>query len=116
MVIAGFVRSLARPGGNVTGVSLRFEIDGKRVLGLSRDLLRGVPALKTATSTPRARGCFEPLIVRPERYGEPSRFDTTPSQPSVQACSLINIGVILLLLLFDDQTTKIAAPPVAPRA
>jgi hypothetical protein len=56
------------------------------------------------------------LIVRPERYGEPSRFDTTPSQPSVQACSLINIGVILLLLLFDDQTTKIAAPSVAPRA
>jgi putative ABC transport system substrate-binding protein len=30
MVAAGFVRSLARPGGNVTGVSLAFEIDGKR--------------------------------------------------------------------------------------
>jgi putative tryptophan/tyrosine transport system substrate-binding protein len=30
MVTAGFVRSLARPGGNVTGVSLTFEIDGKR--------------------------------------------------------------------------------------
>jgi hypothetical protein len=24
------VRSLARPGGNVTGVNLAFEIDGKR--------------------------------------------------------------------------------------
>jgi putative ABC transport system substrate-binding protein len=30
MVAAGFVHSLARPGGNVTGVSLAFEIDGKR--------------------------------------------------------------------------------------
>jgi putative tryptophan/tyrosine transport system substrate-binding protein len=30
MVAAGFVRSLARPGGNVTGVSLTFEINGKR--------------------------------------------------------------------------------------
>ena len=30
MVAAGFVRSLARPGGNVTGVSLTFEVDGKR--------------------------------------------------------------------------------------
>ncbi len=30
MVAAGFVRSLAHPGGNVTGVSLTFEIDGKR--------------------------------------------------------------------------------------
>ena len=39
MVGAGFVRSLARPGGNVTGVSLRFEIDGKRVHRW-RDLLR----------------------------------------------------------------------------
>ena len=29
-VAAGFVRSLARPGGNVTGVNLAFEIDGKR--------------------------------------------------------------------------------------
>ena len=25
--------------------------------------------------------------VRPGRYGEPSRFDTTPSSPSRQACS-----------------------------
>ena len=33
------VRSLARPGGNVTGVSLRFEIDGKRVHRW-RDLFR----------------------------------------------------------------------------
>jgi hypothetical protein len=24
--------------------------------------------------------------TRPERYGEPSRFDTMPSQPSAQAC------------------------------
>jgi len=30
MVGAGFVRSLARPGGNITGVSLTFEVDGKR--------------------------------------------------------------------------------------
>jgi putative tryptophan/tyrosine transport system substrate-binding protein len=30
MVAAGFVRSLARPNGNITGVSLAFEIDGKR--------------------------------------------------------------------------------------
>ena len=30
MVGAGFVRSLARPGGNVTSVSLTFEVDGKR--------------------------------------------------------------------------------------
>jgi putative ABC transport system substrate-binding protein len=30
MVAAGFVRSLARPGGNVTGVNLAFEINGKR--------------------------------------------------------------------------------------
>jgi putative ABC transport system substrate-binding protein len=30
MVATGFVRSLARPGGNVTGVSLTFEVDGKR--------------------------------------------------------------------------------------
>ncbi len=30
MVAAGFVRSLARPNGNVTGVSVGFEIDGKR--------------------------------------------------------------------------------------
>jgi ABC-type uncharacterized transport system substrate-binding protein len=30
MVAAGFVRSLARPGGNITGVSLTFEVDGKR--------------------------------------------------------------------------------------
>ena len=30
MVAAGFVHSLARPGGNVTGVSLTFEINGKR--------------------------------------------------------------------------------------
>ena len=30
MVAAGFVRSLAHPGGNITGVSLAFEIDGKR--------------------------------------------------------------------------------------
>ena len=30
MVAAGLMRSLARPGGNVTGVSLGFEIDGKR--------------------------------------------------------------------------------------
>jgi hypothetical protein len=80
------------------------------------------PQARTALGGPVADGWgewifrLEPLIVRPERYGEPSRFDTTPSQPNVQACSLINIGVILLLLLFDDQTTKIAAPPVAPRA
>jgi hypothetical protein len=26
--------------------------------------------------------CFD----RPERYAEPSRFDTRPSQPSLQAC------------------------------
>jgi putative ABC transport system substrate-binding protein len=30
MVTAGFVRSLARPGGNVTGVNLPYELDGKR--------------------------------------------------------------------------------------
>ena len=30
MVAAGFVRSLARPGGNVTGISVPFEADGKR--------------------------------------------------------------------------------------
>jgi putative tryptophan/tyrosine transport system substrate-binding protein len=30
MVAAGYVHSLARPGGNVTGVSLTFEINGKR--------------------------------------------------------------------------------------
>ena len=30
IVAAGFVRSLAHPGGNVTGVNLAFEIDGKR--------------------------------------------------------------------------------------
>jgi putative tryptophan/tyrosine transport system substrate-binding protein len=29
-VAAGFVRSFARPGGNVTGVTLAFDIDGKR--------------------------------------------------------------------------------------
>jgi hypothetical protein len=23
---------------------------------------------------------------RPDRYGDPSRFDTIPSQPSLQAC------------------------------
>jgi hypothetical protein len=26
-------------------------------------------------------------VERPERYAEPSRFDTMPSQPSLQACS-----------------------------
>jgi hypothetical protein len=25
--------------------------------------------------------------VRPDRYGEPSRFDTMPSSPILQACS-----------------------------
>jgi putative tryptophan/tyrosine transport system substrate-binding protein len=30
MVAAGFVRSIARPGGNVTGINLAFEINGKR--------------------------------------------------------------------------------------
>ena len=30
---------------------------------------------------------LEPLIVRPDRYGEPSRFDTMPSQRSMQASS-----------------------------
>jgi putative ABC transport system substrate-binding protein len=30
IVAAGFVRSLAHPGGNVTGINLAFEIDGKR--------------------------------------------------------------------------------------
>src|SRR5438552_19156778 len=30
---------------------------------------------------------FTQYLDRPERYCEPSRFDTMPSQPSLQACS-----------------------------
>jgi putative ABC transport system substrate-binding protein len=56
MVAAGFVRSLARPGGNVTGVSLAFEIDGKRqeILMEAVPGARRIAILTDPTFTPPA--------------------------------------------------------------
>ena len=120
----GMLRVAVQRFGQARASSLEVVADQDRRTPTTREAtrVRYLRVLERAMLRTRADGWgewifrLEPLIVRPERYGEPSRFDTTPSQPSVQACSLINIGVILLLLLFDDQTTKIAAPPVAPRA
>jgi len=52
--------------------------------------LPDAPSLRmdTLSDVQKARGflilthCFD----RPERYAEPRRFDTMPSQPSLQAC------------------------------
>src|SRR5262249_51906408 len=47
--------------------------------------------LQASSSSRRTAGASGFLILsqcaeRPARYGEPSRFDTMPSQPSAQAC------------------------------
>jgi putative tryptophan/tyrosine transport system substrate-binding protein len=56
MVAASFVRSLARPGGNITGVSLPFEIDGKRqeILMEAVPGARRIAILTDPTFTPPA--------------------------------------------------------------
>jgi len=56
MVAASFVRSLARPAGNVTGVSLPFEIDGKRqeILMEAVPGARRIAILTDPTFTPPA--------------------------------------------------------------
>jgi hypothetical protein len=67
MVIAGFVRSPARPGGNITGVSLRFEIDGKLVHRW-RDLFRRTGFEDGALDTARTSGVLKCRKLR--RWGE----------------------------------------------
>ena len=55
------------------------------------DVTNVVKALQSSSSSRRTAGAAGFLILsqwltRPDRYGEPSRFDTMPSQPSVHAC------------------------------
>ena len=51
-VEAGFVESLARPGGNVTGITnLTRELDGKR-LDCSKKLFRNLPVSRFSTIRP----------------------------------------------------------------
>ena len=40
--------------------------------------------------------------LRPGRYGDPSRFDTMPSQPSAQACSVNDRAVDFEMLVEDN--------------
>jgi putative ABC transport system substrate-binding protein len=57
MVAAGVVQTLARPGGNVTGVSFPSELDGKRQELLTEALpsARGIAILANPTDTPPAQ-------------------------------------------------------------
>ena len=83
MVAAGFVRSLARPGGNTTGVSLLSpELDGKRqellmeavpgvrAIGILADPTFTYPAqLKVLEDAARARG-VEPVVLTAGKEAE----------------------------------------------
>jgi hypothetical protein len=80
MVIAGFVRSLARPGGKVTGVSLRFEIDGKRIHRW-RDLFGRSGFEDGDLDTARTSGVLKCRKLR--RWGEGwvrKEYETPPPQ------------------------------------
>jgi putative tryptophan/tyrosine transport system substrate-binding protein len=100
MVVAGFVRSLARPGGNVTGVSITFAIDGKR-----QDLLmeavpeaRRFALLTDPTFTPpaqlsalqnatRARG----VEVAVFKAGTPEQIAPTMDEAKAWGATALNV-------------------------
>lgn len=71
-VAAGFVRGLAQPGGNITGVFLDLpELGGKQlqllqeiIPGLSRVAVLGDPVLNAPQ--------FQAMESRPKRWGLPS--------------------------------------------
>ena len=69
MVAAGLMRSLARPGGNVTGVSLGFEIDGKRQDLLMEAVLRRAVShsLRTQITVKPARCVMHSALFRTRR-------------------------------------------------
>ena len=61
-------------------------IDERTVIGH-----RHLPFPQSSSASRRTAGAagfliFSQSFTRPERYVEPSRFDTMPSQPSAQAC------------------------------
>src|SRR4029453_2936000 len=62
---SGFVESLARPGGNVTGLSgMDAEIGGKR-LQLLRDLIPGLTRVAVLASTPGTDPFSGPFVEAP---------------------------------------------------
>ena len=59
LVASGFVRSLAHPGGNTTGISAQgFELDGKRLKSSCRSCpMRGVSRSWRTQAQPNRRNC-----------------------------------------------------------
>jgi putative tryptophan/tyrosine transport system substrate-binding protein len=101
MVAAGFVRSLARPGGDVTGVSFPFALDGKRqeILMEAVPAARRIAILTDPTFTPPAELSALQSFVR-ERGVEAAVFTAsapeqiTPAMDKVKAWGAAALNVL----------------------
>ena len=72
-VETGIVASLARPGGNITGVSLMSAASNAKTVELFRDMLpsiRRVGVLGTAASPESAKAMFDEVYARLRRHAQ----------------------------------------------
>jgi putative ABC transport system substrate-binding protein len=112
---SGFVQSLARPGGNVTGLSaMDAEIGGKR-LELLRDLIPGLARVAILASTPATDPFSGPFVedlrlaatraglrIEPVLVGGPDEFESafaTMAKAEAQA--------VIIQGLFDPHRAKL---------
>jgi putative ABC transport system substrate-binding protein len=100
MVAAGFVRSPARPGGNVTGVSLELEIDSKRqeilmeavpdarrVAILTDPTITQPAELQTLQNVVRARGVEVTVFT----VGTPEQIAPTMDKAKAWGATALNV-------------------------
>ena len=103
-VIAGFVASMNRPGGNVTGVHILFTVLETKKLGLLRELMpqAAVIAVLLNPSFPSIRSRRE-LQVAARALGQPIQIFTAGSERELDAAfkSMRRLGVGALLVGAD---------------
>jgi putative ABC transport system substrate-binding protein len=111
----GFVDNLARPGGNVTGLSgMDAEIGGKR-LQLLRDLIPNFSCVGVLASTPTTDPYSGPYVadlrsaaaqlgvrLEPVLVSGPSEFET-----AFAAMARVGAQAVIVQLLFDPQHRKV---------
>ena len=81
--------------------SVRSYLSGRRLCRLPPLVPRLLPQSSSASRFTAGAAGFLILsqwLTRPERYGEPSRFDTMPSQPSAHACWKMTAVAVEMLI------------------
>lgn len=108
-VAAGFVESLNKPGGNVTGVHLRSEEMHAKRLELLKELLPGLTRI-AALYDPTTAGQLERLMaaanpigrqVQPVEVSTPYEFD-----PALKKAKGKHVGAVVVLRHFPRRNTK----------